>query len=360
MLSDDAPDPTDLDRRLRAALESCLARGWAPADLTHVVRRTLRAAHVEVLAELLLADAERRSADGQRLHPRWWEELASLDRPGEGSGRRRGRGEASRAGSGLLVLLERLPELPRTVPAPGTPWHVTRGGAGADRRLLDRVRALLAKAESTSFEQEAEAFTAKAQELISRYAIDEALLHRDEEVGDAAVRRIHLDDPYADAKAVLVTAVGDANRCRTVQTDAFGWVTVFGFEQDLDAVELLATSLLAQATAAMVRHGPQRDAYGRSRTRSFRRAFLLGFAQRIGQRLRQASEEQVAATPDADARLVPVLAARDVQVRAALRAAFPNLTTRTTTVGNASGWGEGRAAAEVARLDVPPHRLPTS
>ena len=34
--------------------------------------------------------------------------------------------------------------------------------------LLDKVRALLAKAESTRFEAEADAFTAKAQELMAR------------------------------------------------------------------------------------------------------------------------------------------------------------------------------------------------
>jgi hypothetical protein len=44
--------------------------------------------------------------------------------------------------------------------------------ADLDQRMLDRVRALLAKAESTDFPQEADAFTARAQELMARHRID--------------------------------------------------------------------------------------------------------------------------------------------------------------------------------------------
>lgn len=134
--------------------------------------------------------------------------------------------------------------------------------------MLARVRALLAKAESTTFDEEAEALTAKAQELIARHALDEAALHDAGDVGDPSVRRIPLDPPYAKAKAFLLNEVADANRCRAVHSDDCGWVTVFGYDGDLHAVELLTTSLFAQATAAMARHGSRRDATGRSRTRS--------------------------------------------------------------------------------------------
>lgn len=74
--------------------------------------------------------------------------------------------------------------------------------------------------------------------------------------------------------------------------------TVFGFMADLDAVELLFTSLLVQANAAMLRAGAKRDAHGRSRTRAFRQSLLLAYATRIGERLSQATEhaEQQAAT----------------------------------------------------------------
>ena len=59
-----------------------------------------------------------------------------------------------------------------------------------------------------------------------------------------------------------------------------------GFAGDVEAVELLFTSLLVQATAAMMRAGSRTGRNGRSRTRSFRQSFLHAYAVRIGQRLR--------------------------------------------------------------------------
>jgi hypothetical protein len=336
------------------ALSDRWERGWTPADLVHVSARLLGPGHADVVATQSILDARRRGAEGQPLHRRWHEQLATL----EDRAVRRGYADDLVVWHvEALALLATLPDVPRTMPRPGQTAG-SEGDGPIDAGLVARVRALLAKAESTTFEQEAEAFTAKAQELIARHAIDEALLRERGDVGDAAVRRIHVDDPYADAKGMIVGAVGAANRCRSVHSDGFGWVTVFGFDHDLDAVELLAVSLLAQATAAMVRHGPRRDASGRSRTRSFRRAFLLGFARRIGQRLREVTEEQVTASDDGS--LAPVLAARDEVVRAAQKAAFPNLVHRTTTASNPAGWHEGEAAAERARLEISPHRLPAS
>lgn len=128
------------------------------------------------------------------------------------------------------------------------------------------------------------------------------------------------------------------------------WCT--GYEGDLDAVELLATSLLAQATAAIARHGSRRDAAGRSRTRSFRRSFLYGFADRIGQRLRETAEQQTAAAAAGDDRLLPVLSARDERIDAAVAQAFPHVQQRTGSVSHGGGYTAGQAAADLADLDA--------
>lgn len=348
------------DALLDAAIDQLWRRGWTPTDLVHVIARQLTGRHVEVVAARVVLDGRRRRERGQALHPRWSEQLAGLEERGAAAGSLSPE-ERLRWIVELLCVVTGLPAVPRTVPAPGQAWAGSASGTGhLDAAVLERVRALLAKAESTEFEAEGEAFTAKAQELIARHAIDEALLHTVEDVGEPAVRRIPVDDPYADAKACLIGEVADANRCRVVHSPGLGWVTVFGYDHDLDAIELLAASLLAQATAAMVRHGSRRDASGRSRTRSFRRAFLLGFAQRIGERLRQATEAQMAATEDVEGRLLPVLAARDDRVEAAEAAAFPEVVRHTTSASNATGWHAGRAAAEVANLEVPAGRLPAS
>jgi len=91
-----------------------------------------------------------------------------------------------------------------------------------------------------------------------------------------------------------------------------GFTTVAGAPHDLAAVELMTTSLMVQADAAMLAAGPQLDAFGRSRTASYRRAFLLAYATRIGQRLTEADRAAAGAARSADATgaLVPLLRAQ--------------------------------------------------
>ena len=234
--------------------------------------------------------------------------------------------------------------------------------------MLSRIRSLLAKAESTEFPEEAEALSARAQELMAKYSIDHALLAA--ETGQAETpggRRIAVDNPYEAPKATLLQIVAQANRCRVVWSRELGLVTVIGFPADLDAVELLFTSLLVQANTAMLRTGGKRDGSGRSRTRAFRQSFLLAYAVRIGERLSEAADhaereavaEQRAVDADAagggarkGADLVPFLAARHRAVDDAVDEMFGATLTRSRSVRatDADGWNSGRAAADLASL----------
>jgi hypothetical protein len=254
----------------------------------------------------------------------------------------------------VLHLLATLPAIEVVGPAPGDARPATAPApADVDQRMLDRVRALLAKAESTDFPQEADAFTAKAQELMARHRIDHAVLvaatgERDQPV----TRRVAVDNPYEAPKSLLLQVVAEANSCRAVWAKRFGFTTVVGFPADLDSTELLFTSLLVQATRAMTQAKPTTDEYGRNTTRSFRQSFLTAYASRIGERLSAATEEvgQEAAGSANSAQFLPVLAARDDAVRDAFEKQFPQLTHHTTNINNRHGWASGRAAADRAAL----------
>ncbi|TYB40049.1 DUF2786 domain-containing protein [Actinomadura chibensis] len=265
----------------------------------------------------------------------------------------------------IVHLLEFLPRLPGLGPRPGTfaqgedastsfssarAWRERL--SEVDQRMLGKVRALLAKAESTEFPEEAEALSARAQQLMARHSIDRALLAA--ETGDTdgtSGRRIAVDNPYDAPKVVLLTVVSDANGCKAVWHRELGFATVLGFPADLAAVEMLFTSLLVQATSAMVHAGPRRDARGRSRTRSFRHAFLNAYAGRVGERLREAAD-RAAADVGGGKDLLPVLAARDRAVERAVASMFPNLAKgRAGSVSNHEGWVAGRAAADLASLN---------
>ena len=58
-----------------------------------------------------------------------------------------------------------------------------------------------------------------------------------------AVKRLHIDDPYAEPKMYLLASVAGANSVRVVWNRQLSIATVFGFAIDLELVELMFTSL---------------------------------------------------------------------------------------------------------------------
>jgi hypothetical protein len=349
--------------RLLRDVEQAWRRGWQPAELVRVARRECTARHGRLMVDAIAAGM--RGYPRATVDQRWQAQVAAVDARVwwehddhyvTAWGDRQGldRAQVIAAMIEVLHLLATLPVIEVVGPAPGDARPAAVAApADLDQRMLDRVRALLAKAESTDFPEEADAFTAKAQELMARHRIDHALLvaatgDRDQPV----TRRVGIDNPYEAPKSLLLQVVAEANSCRAVWAKRFGFTTIVGFSTDLDSTELLFTSLLVQATRAMTQAKPTTDEYGRNTTRSFRQSFLTAYASRIGERLSAATDEvgQEAAGSAGSAQLLPVLAARDDAVRDAFEKQFPQLTHHTTTINNRQGWASGRAAADRASL----------
>ncbi|MER7690112.1 DUF2786 domain-containing protein [Streptomyces sp. NPDC097610] len=350
LLAADPASDAELARRGEEFVASAWRRGWQPADVVRIVRRELDEVHLQLVSELVRADAGR---DRRPRGPRWAAQLEELDARAP----RTDRFSLATATLELYRLLLRLPILEPldTHLSDGASRHPA---APRESRMLTRIRALLAKAEATGFPEEAEALSAKAQELMARHSIDEALLAARTHAKDApGACRIGVEPPYETAKAVLLDAVAGTNRCRAVWNESLGFSTVVGFEPDLEAVELLYTSLLVQATAAMTKAEAAQRAGGRKRTKSFRQSFLAAYAHRIGDRLATAAEgaEGEAASQAPVAELLPVLAARDVAVDDHMERMFPDtVTTRLRGVNDAAGWQEGAAAADRAQVRARP------
>lgn len=345
------------DEQLAELARVTVRSGWTPADLAELGSRRLDRHTTAYLLDLVAAETTTYPAD--RVDPSWQEQLSGAtpaNSAREWARRRYGAWDAGREPlMALLTLLCSLPVVPAVMSPPGAYRSAARASGGVDERVLRRVRALLAKAESSEFADEADALTAKAQELMTRHAIEHSLATADagEASSEPAVRRLWLDAPYVTAKALLVDAVAQPNHCRNVISERWGFVTLIGEPRDLDTVELLTASLLVQATRAMTASGSHVTRSGRSRTRSFRQSFLVAYASRIGERLRETNEQ---AEAEADAghsgTLLPVLARRDDAVSAAFAAMFPELVHRGISATNAAGYGAGRAAADLALFDV--------
>jgi hypothetical protein len=227
---------------------------------------------------------------------------------------------------------------------------------GIDPKLLTRISALLAKAESTTFPDEAEALSAKAHELLTRHAIDRAVLASDRSP-QVTVGRVCLDDPYLAAKATMCSQVAHANRCRAVWQSAWGIVTFVGSPAGVEATKLLTRSLVRQAEMALVLSGPVPHDAGRNRTRSFRQAFFIAFGDRVGERLSATTAAMVdESDTSAGGALVPLLARQDAAVEAETARIFPHVRRRRASVSNVDGLVAGRAAGDRADLSTPTRR----
>lgn len=217
--------------------------------------------------------------------------------------------------------------------------------------LLARVRALLAKAESTEFTEEADAFNAKAAELIAKHGIDEALLANAGHSSDTIEQlKIMMSNPYSYEKAALLTAIGESLRCQVIATTSGSVVvscTIVGYGSDLERVNLLYTSLLLQAGSQVTR---QRPTTSRVSTVMFRKSWFHGFNVAVRDRLLAAEAKAEQEAPVAGGvSTALVLRDRSKDVSREFRRLFPRAVTHSRSVSS-GGYHAGHAAGSKADL----------
>ena len=364
----------EVDREAEAVISAMVASlwagGWQPAEL----QRQGRVGCATTAASRLVSQAMATDHAGRRsvtLHARWVAQIDSLALPWADGGagwihrwavdEGLERPQAVAAMVDVVCNLRYLPRLDPILPAPAdgdrpsvAGGYDSWGGVGAESNpALERIRNLLAKAESTTFEAEAMAFTAKAQELMTRYAIDAALVHGRGRDDDRPVAiRVPIDAPYVDHKSLLLQTVAAAGRCRSVFLPLVSMSTVVGYPADIAAVELLFTSLLVQAQTAMTDAATRAPAGSRPRSQSFRSAFLAGYTSRIGARLREINDAVYAQVEsEQGSGFLPVLRSRSAAVDDFIADRFGKLVSSSVRRGyDADGWARGSVAADNARL----------
>jgi hypothetical protein len=394
-------------QRLQTGCLSRLAtlweQGWQPLDVAHVVRRQCNARVALLL--ICAMDAQHTSSDSAPFAPPdWTAQLISLSATIPTAQADRLRRQATNRHAEPFAAWQRadrisLPDLLEdalrlmstliglgplaSIAPPPSRWSRSVAAAAplqGDRqavsaKVLTTVRGLLAKAESSSFAEEAEAFATKAQEMMARHSIDVAMLDRDHGADLAAgivSQRFHLDQPYANEKVHLLSVVGAAIRVRIVFSDAYAIAHAVGFPDDLAMTDVLYTSLLVQASRALTGvsdnqpskgqgkgqgtgqgkgHGTGQGPGAHGRSPSFRRAFWLSYASRIGERLEAAS-----ARAEADGQatygdaLLPTLTERTKAIDHKIAALFGPLRPMKPRSVDAEGWYAGRDAADQASL----------
>jgi Protein of unknown function (DUF2786) len=221
-----------------------------------------------------------------------------------------------------------------------------------DDRLLDRVRKLLAKAEAEGCTvQEAEALTAKAAELMAKYGIDRALLDATKKPGDnkSIDRKIAVPNPWGRVKAHLVCGLAAAMGCQAILLTGSQQTTVhlFGFQSDIERLDLMYTSLLLQMDHSLLR--AEVPVWSRS-PRAWRRSWLLGFTAAATAKVRaaeQGARKQAEQEPTTGTSTALVLADRALVIQAQVNSTYSKLRNSRmsyTGTGYRDGYAKGQRA----------------
>ncbi|MCP5028147.1 MAG: DUF2786 domain-containing protein [Actinomycetia bacterium] len=215
-------------------------------------------------------------------------------------------------------------------------------------KIIDRVRAMLAKAEATNFPEEAELFAQKAHELIAQHMLTEA----DLDGGPATVRTYGRRTLWLEQNGyVLVRRLLLSNICAAygatfayraeVRRDGRYWTSIDLFARDdyLLAVEVLFQTLDGQALRLMKTRRGMRD----------RRSWYAGFADAIGVRLERVNRQ---ADEDSEGALLPLLHSDLDGARQAMDDEFDDLRTvrqRAAPIDSVAA-DAGRSAGQTADL----------
>lgn len=250
-------------------------------------------------------------------------------------------------------------------------------------KLTERIGALLAKAESTDSPQEAEALTAKAQQLATLHAVDlatarERSQHRRERATPIQ-RKVVIGKRNEQGRRHRVNLFYVVARVNDVYLDVARdstYVLAFGFPSDVEVVEALygslATQMVTAANAAIRRGEHRNEVYWsetaqawRSDARVFRTAFNHAFVATVADRLAEArdaalaeDEDRQKAVPGSQTSGALVLARKADEV-----ADFHRRTSQARGTWRSGGLGSvawsqagdrsGRTAGRHARLSAP-------
>lgn len=265
-------------------------------------------------------------------------------------------------GEGAALLLRHL-----LAPLDDLPEPVAADGA------VRRVAALLAKAESTTSQEESEAYLAKAALVAQRHSIDLAVAawSAGSDAGAPTHRMLSIGAPRAPLNTHLVSLLLAVARAWDVPVDighGSTYVLLYGMPGDLDQVESMyvtASTLMAARAQEHVRgdswrgtsYVPASGQPPRPVTATVaRNAFCLGFVHRLGERLaatagtaRAQAEPAVSGAGGRAGSVALALRARDLAVTDYYRrTSRARGRWRSTSSGAGSAAGSRRAGARAA------------
>lgn len=347
--ADDRRIPPTLDRLVTAA-----QLGWGPEDLLHILGRD---AHALIYRVAPRVPARVTSAALRRA----WLSFGPppcLEMP---------RGAKLEGIIKKLQLLPRLRDVELLAAARDAKEAQSAPEESEQERARRKIQLLLNKAESTEFEDEADALIAKAQTLRQRYRVATVLTGEEQQF---VCLRVRISPPWVKHQFALLCAIACVNGATALLLDERGIATVIGTHDDAVHIADLFYSLNRQCDWHM-RHGEGAAlAQSAGATAVYRRSFRLAYAARIEELLATSMSGSCPCSDDGLPtggnlpgpteinRALPVLRRRVQEAEAVRDRLFPALSTMSLSMTNRLGIHDGLDAAGQAHLSGDSSGLP--
>ncbi|QGH80647.1 hypothetical protein SEA_RAHALELUJAH_87 [Mycobacterium phage Rahalelujah] len=243
-------------------------------------------------------------------------------------------------------------------------------------KINDKVAKLLRQAEDVTGTPEEAVFQAKAFELMAKYGIDQAMvdaartdLDKAQDIPDAVRWSFTFDGKYVAQQALLLNnivtalhgkAVLSTNRATKAQT-----LIVFAVPRHLERIQMLWDILRPQMLRLVEEVRPAQELYAgmkydyrtgeykkrstAGQLKSYRRAWIAGFGQTVGERIKREEDKALQAAQSSGA--LVLFRGDKERAAVALREAFPRVRNTRGPRFNASGYAHGQRDGSTAAMN---------
>jgi|GEM_PF-5035153 len=218
------------------------------------------------------------------------------------------------------------------------------------KSVIDRVEKLLRLAARSNQPGEVAAAQAMAQQLITKYQIEEAQLNDRVVSGDVISKIIDTPAPYALEKSMLLNSIAKYNFCKVLRTE--DRAIIYGFPSDVE----LCLALYSVLSVHMAAEAVTKLAYAKAssdtkiHSRSWTKSFFGGYSNEIAKRLEQSKNYTIKEVEDTGKSLA--VAIRNKQH--AVEEFFQNIErtpSRDVKLSSAAGYNAGKDSAQSAYLN---------
>jgi len=150
--------------------------------------------------------------------------------------------------------------------------------------VISRINKLLRVASSSDKPGEVASAQAIAQELITKYQIEEAQLHEHIGVGDITSKIVYMPKPYVIDKSMLLNSIAKHNFCKVLRGNDY--CIIYGYDSDITLCVALYETLSLHMISEMHSKLDQAKSEDTVKdTRSWIKSFFGGYTLMIAERI---------------------------------------------------------------------------